>query len=111
MTIPVPPEEIPGVGGKYGPAAYVLTTGDDSRVRVTHAMVELSPGQVRCRLGRTASANAISRPDVCVLWAATEDQPMSLIADGVAVLETESDDGNEFTIRIDWAVQHRAAAG
>ncbi len=106
MSIPVAPDELQAVAGKYGPAAYVLTTGTDSRTHVTHAAVVVSDGEIHCHLGRGASANATSRPGVTVLWAATVDEPMSLIVDGVASLE--GDDGS-FVIATDSAMLHRAA--
>ncbi len=106
MTIPVAPDELQAVAGKYGAAAYVLTTGRDSRTHVTHAAVDVAEGTIRCRMGKGASANAISFPGVTVLWAATPAEPMSLIADGIA-----SEDGEEgtFSIAVDSAMLHRAA--
>lgn len=102
------PEQLPEVAAKYGPAAYVLTTGDDSRTRVTHSAVRVVAGAVDCVLGGRAAANALARPGISVLWAATEAEPMSLIADGVAKLEEAGEDGS-FSIRIESAVLHRAA--
>ena len=106
MTIPVAPDELQAVAGKYGAAAYVLTTGRDSRTHVTHAAVDVAEGTIRCRMGKGASANAIASPGVTVLWAATPAEPMSLIADGIA-----SEDGEEgtFSIAVDSAMLHRAA--
>jgi len=108
MTIPVAPDELPKVAGKYGRAAYVLTTGADSRVRITHTAVEVSDGRVGCELGRSASADAIQRSGVSVLWAATETESMSLIADGTARPDPEGGEGS-FVIWIESAVLHRAA--
>jgi len=108
MSIPVTPDELPEVAGKYGRAAYILTTGDDARVRITHAAVQVAPGSVRCTLGRSASANAGERPGVSVLWAATDAEPMSLIADGVAVPDHDGEEG-EYLITVESAVLHRAA--
>jgi len=110
MSIPVTPDELPEVAGKYGRTAYILTTGDDARVRITHAVVQVAEGSVHCALGRSASANAGERPGVSVLWAATDTEPMSLIADGVAIPDRDGDDG-AFTITVESAVLHRAAPG
>ena len=104
------PDELPEVAGKYGRNAYILTTGDDSRVRITHSEVQVTAGSVGCRLGRGASANAMDRPGVSVLWAATDTESMSLIADGVARPDPDRGEG-AFLIIIESAVLHRAAPG
>lgn len=110
MSIPVTPDELPEVAGKYGRAAYILTTGDDARVRITHSVVRVSERAVRCKLGRGASANVDKRPGVSVLWAATDSEPMSLIADGTARPDPGGEVG-DFLIAVDSAVLHRAAPG
>jgi len=104
----VTPEQLREVAAKYGPAAYVLTTGDDSRTRVTHSAVSVASGVVDCVLGGRAAANALARPGISVLWAATDAEPMSLIADGVAEPDEAGEDGS-FSIRIESAMLHRAA--
>jgi len=109
MSVPVTPDELPEVAGKYGRAAYILTTGDDARVQITHAVVQVTPGSVRCKLGRGGSHNATSRPGVSVLWAATDTEAMSLIADGRAL--PDHDEEGAFLITIESAVLHRAAPG
>jgi len=109
MSISVNPDELQVVAGKYGRAAYILTTGADARVRITHAVVRVAEGSVRCKLGRGAAANVADRPGVSLLWASTDTEPMSLIADGTASVDPEGGPGFH-VIAIDSAVLHRAAS-
>lgn len=109
MSIDVTPEELPDAVALYGPTAYVLTGDADGRPRVTHCATEVGPGLLRIRLGRSAAANARERPAVSVLWPATKDQSMSLIADGVATVRGEPGAETAVEIEVTGAVRHRPA--
>jgi len=50
----------------------------------------------------------MQRPGVSVLWAATPGEPMSLIVDGTARVDTTGEEGS-FLISVESAVLHRAA--
>ena len=94
----------------HGPAAYVLTTGEDYRPRVFHVAVDVAgDGTITAVVGRGAAANAAVRPNVCVLWPPAADG-YSLIADGDAVVESEPGPDARVTIRVISAVRHRPAA-
>lgn len=104
------PGDLASAAAEHGPAAYVLTVGDDGRPRVIHVAVDVAAdGTIGAEIGRGAAANAIARPDVCVLWPPAADG-YSLIADGAAVVEGEPRPGARVTIRVTSAVRHRPAA-
>ena len=109
MSIAVELAELALVSAEHGPAAYVLTVGDDGRPRVIHVAVDVTDdGAITAEIGRGAAANAIARPDVCVLWPPAADG-YSLIADGAAFVEGEPRPGARVTIRVTSAVRHRPA--
>lgn len=103
------PGELAEAAAQHGPAAYVLTVGDDGRPRVIHVAVDVAAdGAVTAVVGRGAAANASARPDVCVLWPPAADG-YSLIADGAAAVEGEPGPDTRITIRVTSAVRHRPA--
>ena len=111
MSLAVEPTDLAGVAQKHGPAAYVLTTGADGRPRVIHVAVDVADdGTISAVVGRSAAANAIDRPNVCVLWPPAPDG-FSLIADGTAIVKGEPGPGTPITITVTSAVRHRPARG
>jgi len=87
----------------------VLTTGADGRPRVIHVAVDVADdGTISAVVGRSAAANAIDRPDVCVLWPAADDG-FSLIADGKAIVEGQPGPDTPITVAVTSAVKHRPA--
>lgn len=103
------PGELAAAAADHGPAAYVLTVGDDGRPRVIHVAVDVAAdGTITAVVGRGAAANAVARPDVCVLWPPATDG-YSLIADGAAIVEGEPGPETRITIRVTSAVRHRPA--
>ncbi len=108
MSVQVPVDELQAVAAAYGPAAYVLTATGDGPPRVTHSTVGFDGADLIVRLGRTGCRAVKANPGVCVLWAATTDEPMSLIVDG-DVVGVPDPDGGEVRIRPSAAVQHRPA--
>ncbi|MCQ3813377.1 MAG: hypothetical protein KTU85_03015 [Acidimicrobiia bacterium] len=109
MSIAVEPSDLAGVAQQHGPAAYVLTTGADGRPRVIHVAVDVADdGTISAVVGRSAAANAIDRPDVCVLWPAADDG-FSLIADGKAIVEGQPGPDTPITVAVTSAVKHRPA--
>ena len=109
MSLAVEPTDLAGVAQKHGPAAYVLTTGADGRPRVIHIAVEVADdGTISAVVGRSAAANAIDRPNVCVLWPPAADG-FSLIADGTAEVDGEPSPETHITITVTSAVRHRPA--
>lgn len=109
MSLAVEPTDLAGVAQKHGPAAYVLTTGADGRPRVIHVAVDVADdGTISAVVGRSAAANAIDRPNVCVLWPPAADG-FSLIADGTAEVDGEPSPETHITITVTSAVRHRPA--
>ena len=109
MSLAVEPTDLAGVAQKHGPAAYVLTTGADGRPRVIHVAVDVADdGTISAAVGRSAAANAIDRPNVCVLWPPAADG-FSLIADGTAEVDGEPSPETHITIAVTSAVRHRPA--
>ena len=109
MSLAVEPTDLAGVAQKHGSAAYVLTTGADGRPRVIHVAVDVADdGTISAVVGRSAAANAIDRPNVCVLWPPAADG-FSLIADGTAEVDGEPSPETNITIAVTSAVRHRPA--
>ncbi len=74
-----------------------------------HVAVDVAhDGTISAVVGRSAAANAIARPNVCVLWPAAPDG-FSLIADGTAIVEGEPGSGTLITVSATSAVRHRPA--
>ncbi len=109
MSIDVTPENLPAAAADYGSTAYVVTGGADGRPRITHSSVDVTSGRIRAVLGRTASSDVSERPAVSVLWPATSEQSMSLIADGVASIRGEPGRDTPVDIEVTGAVRHRPA--
>ena len=109
MSLAVELSELAGVARQHGAAAYVLTTGADERPRVIHVAVGVADdGTVSAVVGRSAAANALARPNMCVLWPPADDG-FSLIADGTAEVEGEPGPDTPMTIKVTSAVRHRPA--
>ena len=109
MSFAVEPGDLAGVAQQHGSATYVLTTGADNRPRVIHVVVEVADdGTISAVVGRSAAANAIDRPNVCVLWPPPADG-FSLIADGTANVKGEPGPNTPVTITVTSAVRHRPA--
>ena len=103
------PGELAEAAAQHGPAAYILTVGDDGRPRVIHVAVNVAAdGTITAVVGRGAAANASARPDMCVLWPPAADG-YSLIADGAATIDGEPGPETRITIRVTSAVRHRPA--
>lgn len=109
MSLVVDPNDLARVARQHGPAAYVLTTGPDERPRVIHVAVGVADdGTITSVVGRSAAANALARPNVCVLWPPAADG-FSLIADGTADVEGEPGPDTPITVKVTSAVRHRPA--
>ena len=107
MSIPVDPDLLAQSVAEYGPTAYLLTSDDDGRPRVSQATVAtISKNRVAVTAGGSASRNAKARPAVTMLWPPVDDGGFSLIADGVAEVE---DPGPSATVEVvvTSAVLHR----
>ena len=109
MSITIPPAELEAAAADYGRTVYVITATAEGPPRVTHSSVAFDGTTVRVRLGASASAEARERPTVALLWPATRDQSMSLIADGLASFDGPPGPDAEVAVEITGAVRHRPA--
>jgi hypothetical protein len=90
---------------EYGPAAYLVTVGDDGRPHIVSVRTAWEDDRLVAGAGRTTAKNAGSRPGVSLLW----PRPIagySLIVDGAAAIRGE---GVEAAVTIEpaRAVLHR----
>lgn len=112
MSLDVPLPELRDVAAGYGPAAYVVAASGSGSPRILHSGVSWEDGDgapvIRVRVGRSAGRAMAANPEVSLLWAATDREPMSLIVDGT-VIEGPPADGGEARIRPTGAVRHRPA--
>ncbi len=104
MSVKISPDELAAKAAEYGSAAFVITTKSDGTSHVTHQLVAVVDGVASCPAGKGTRAAVAERPSVVLLWPPTNDQSMSLIADGQA---TATDEG--LSIAITGAVLHRPA--
>lgn len=111
MSVPVPVEELSVTVARYGPAAYLLTTGDDGRPHATNAVVSVHGAELRCGVGRRTARNGAARTLVSMLWPPDEPGGYSLIVDGEIRIEGEPGaDGTVGVITATSAVLHRPAS-
>jgi hypothetical protein len=106
MSIAVALDELAATAARFGPAAYVLTSGADGRPHVSHVRVDVHGARITFAAGRGTRANAAARPAVVVLWPPHEDGGFSLIADATASA-SEADDA--LVLDVIRAVLHRPA--
>ncbi len=104
MSVPVDLDLLADALAEFGTAAYLLTTGDDSRPRVAHVAIRLDGGRLHCEIGKRTAANVVARPGVSLLWPAPTPGGMSLIVDGDAEVAD-----NAVAVTPTWAVKHRPA--
>lgn len=110
MSVPVPVVELADAIARYGPVAYLLTTGDDLRPHATHVVVEVDGATIRCGIGRRTARNAAARTAVSLLWSPDEDGGYSLIVDGdIEVTGTPGEDAAG-VITVTHAILHRTAS-
>jgi Pyridoxamine 5'-phosphate oxidase len=91
---------------EYGPAAFLVTVGDDGPHVVS---VAVAPGEsaLLAVTGRRTRANVAARPGVTLLWPAHPGGAYSLLVDGTATVL----DGDDGTVAIEptSGVLHRVA--
>jgi hypothetical protein len=108
MSIPVDPDLLAQSVADFGPTAYLLTSDDDGRPRVSQVTAAITKNRVAVAAGGSASRNAKARPAVTMLWPPVDDGGFSLIADGVAEVEEPGPDAT-VEIVVTSAVLHRRA--
>jgi hypothetical protein len=81
MTEKVVLEGLPDRVAEYGPAAYLVTIGEDGP-HVVSVVVTLEDGTLTMGAGRTSRRNVADRPVATLLWPAGPDGTYSLLVDG-----------------------------
>lgn len=113
MSVPVALEQLREEIGRYGPAAFFLTVGNEGRPHSVHLPVAwVDPGLLAVQPGRGTRDNARKRPLVSLLWPPPAPGDYSLIVDAEVVDAAEPDGSGAatVTVRPTRAVLHRAAA-
>ncbi|HEV8296404.1 MAG TPA: pyridoxamine 5'-phosphate oxidase family protein [Acidimicrobiales bacterium] len=90
MSIPVELTDLTAAMARYGPAAFLLTGGDDGRPHVSHVLVDREGSRLVVPSGGRTARNASARPLVALLWPPVEPGGFSLIVDAEAA---SADDG------------------
>ena len=96
---------------EFGPAAYLVTVGDDGRPHVVSVAVTVAPGPspvLSATAGRSTRANLAARPALTLLWPAASGGAYSLLVDGVAQTGADAD-GRPIVVAPASAVLHRVA--
>lgn len=105
MSTTVDLTELPAAVADRGPAAFLVTTGEE-RPHVVAVVVDVVDGALEVGAGRRTVANAAARPEVTLLWPADAAHPAnSLLIDGTA---SPADQGERLRIAPSAAVLHRA---
>lgn len=87
--------------------AYLVTVGDAGRAHVLSVWPELgASGLVVEGCGRHSQDNAVTHPDVTLVWPPSTPGGYSLIIDGSATVE-----GSTITVAPTKAILHRPAPG
>ncbi|MEM8705986.1 MAG: hypothetical protein AAGE98_05980 [Actinomycetota bacterium] len=106
MSMQVPIDRLAEVIHGYGPSAYAVVSAPDGAPRITHVTPTIAGDTLTFGLGRTSIAHLRDNPRFGLLWAATQDEVMSLIVDA-DVLDMVED--GTVTARAVSAVRHRPA--
>lgn len=111
MSHAVPLTELAATSKPYGRTPFLLYAGDDGSARVNHVVVDVvhvgDQVEIRCTgFGRGVPGRVEQGARLSVLWPAIAPGEFSLIADGQARLEEESE---ILVIDADSAVLHRPA--
>jgi hypothetical protein len=96
---------------EFGPAAYLVTVGEDGCPHVVSVAVTVAPGPspvLSATAGRSTRANLAARPALTLLWPAASGGAYSLVVDGVAQAGADAD-GGPIVVAPASAVLHRVA--
>ena len=92
MSIRVELENLAAAVAAVPSTAFLLTTNEDSSPHPANVRVAFADGRFTVSAGRRSCRNCSERPIVTLLWANKGERAMSLLVDGVAVVES-ADDG------------------
>ncbi len=109
MSVAVDLEGLDERIAEFGPAAFLVTVGDDGRPHVVSVAVERDGDRLATRAGRRTRANLAARPTLTLLWPATPGGAYSLLVDGEVDGAGVSDDDPTIAVAPTHAVLHRVA--
>jgi hypothetical protein len=110
MSVAVDLEGLDERIGELGPAAFLVTVGDDGHPHVVSVAVERVGDRLATRAGRRTRANLAARPILTLLWPAAPGGQYSLLVDGeVEAGEPGADDDPIIAVTPTHAVLHRVA--
>ncbi len=105
VSVTVGPAQLRTQVARYGPVAYLVTVGPETRrPHVVSVVVTWDGDTLVCGAGTRTAANVGSGADVTLLWSPPADDGYSLIVDGPATLV-----GSTVSVRPAGAVLHRVA--
>lgn len=107
MSVPVPVEALRERLAEFGDGAFLITTSAEGRVHVVSAAPHFTRDNLVVAAGRTTRANVAANPLVTLLWPRSPDGAYSLIVDGRALADSNSD--GEMAVTPSRAVLHRLA--
>jgi hypothetical protein len=90
MSVKVTKDELRDQLDRFGPAAFLVTTGDDSRPHTTHVVVRGDADRLSCAVGTKTARNIAARPAVVLLFPPVEAGGFSLIVDADATADAEA---------------------
>lgn len=103
--------DLAGLGERIdelGPAAYLVTVGEDGRPHVVSVQVDRDGERLTMPAGRTTCANVAARPVATLLWPAPPGGDYSLLVDGTPATGDAAGEGS-VTIVPASAILHRVA--
>ena len=103
MSIAVPLADLAATLEAY-PWGYILTVGDDQRSHLLAVPSTMVEGVFVVDAGRSARANAATRPEVTLVFPPATGREFSLVGDGTATVV-----GEQVHVSPTWAVLHRPA--
>jgi hypothetical protein len=105
MSVPVDLAALAEQVAAFPGPPYLMTANGDPG-HVVSVAAELERGRFRLPAGRTTRANASAQPTVTLLWAPAPGGPYSLIVDGQATVDDDTETVEVVPTR---AVLHRMA--
>jgi hypothetical protein len=106
MSVPVDLEGLSERIAEFGPAAFLVTVGDNGPHVVSVVIEQSTDGALVAAAGRRTRANIAARPVVTLLWPAAPGGSYSLLVDGTA---TVAGDEGPTAVAPTKAVLHRVA--
>ena len=108
MSRPIDTTDLAAQLARYGSGAFLLTAGAAGGPHAVSVRVAWDGTGLITRAGGTSRANLAVRPEITLLWPASDDDGYSLIVDGRAEVVPATED--QVRILPDAAVLHRSPA-